>query len=108
MKRFSRGLSTRPSRNHPVQSVLLRTLNKASPIWRWERPFRSLLAPLQPPPPRGEGRAPAEAGGEARRQIGLEGIAMNQEIRELAREALLWFQCRTWYWTIKNGAPEWV
>ena len=33
---------------------------------------------------------------------------MNQEIRELAREALLWFQCRTWYWTIKKGAPEWV
>jgi len=33
---------------------------------------------------------------------------MNQKIQELAREALFWFEHRTWYWTIKNGAPEWV
>lgn len=33
---------------------------------------------------------------------------MNQEIQELAREALSWFEHRTWYWAIKNGAPEWV
>src|SRR5690606_26379721 len=23
-------------------------------------------------------------------------------------EALAWFEHRTWYWTIKSGAPEWV
>jgi len=33
---------------------------------------------------------------------------MNHKIQELAREALSWFEHRTWYWTIKNGAPEWV
>ena len=33
---------------------------------------------------------------------------MNQEIQELAREALFWFEHRTWYWIIKDGAPEWV
>jgi len=33
---------------------------------------------------------------------------MNQKIKELAREALVWFEYRTWYWVIKNGAPDWV
>src|SRR5690606_31497684 len=27
---------------------------------------------------------------------------------ELAKEARSWFEHRSWYWVIKDGAPEWV
>jgi len=72
-----------------------------------------LMPHESPPPPRGVGWALAEAGGEARRQIGLEGIAMNQEIQELAREARSWFGYRkrhdgTGYWAVQEDAPKWV